>query len=149
VLPSGHLHHYRHAQFGGAEWGVLFVLLLAVAVAGFVLFIRNNPPVSFEADVPSPAGASSSDRIDDFQRLPKPDRISRLAHMVSDKGQTCTPTKAIYKGKDEDGSAYYALRCANGASWMVTLVNNPEGSTLVTSCETMEEVGGDCFETWK
>jgi hypothetical protein len=128
----------------------VFVLLLTAAAAGFVLFIKANPPVSFEADVPSPGGPSySSNRIADFQQIPASERTRRLARIVTHAGIPCTATDAIYKGKDGDGSAYYALTCSNQTSWMVTLFNNPEDSSLVTSCETMEKMGSDCFEVWQ
>ncbi|MGD2076479.1 MAG: hypothetical protein PVG38_16385 [Gammaproteobacteria bacterium] len=136
------------SQSGRAD-AVFIVLILAVAVAGFVLFIKTNPRASSAAAAPSPAGISLSNRIADFERMPTPERTRKLARIVTRRAEPCAATDAIYKGKDADGSAYYALTCANGTSWMVLLVNNYEGTNLVTSCRTMEEVGADCFEVWE
>jgi hypothetical protein len=141
-------HNHNRSQWGRVGYAAFIVLLLAVAVAGVVLFIEGYPRASTAAAAPSPAGFSSG-RIADFRRLPASERTKKLARIVARKEEPCTATDTIYKGEDADGSAYYALTCSNGASWMVLLVNNAEGTNLVTSCKTMEKVGGDCFEVWE
>jgi len=94
------------------------------------------------------SGAQSADLIGTFQRLSKSEQTAVLAQIVNGTGKPCTPSGSIYKGKDEKGSAYYTLTCSNGTNWMVTLVNDADGTTLVTSCEIMKRVGANCFDTW-
>ena len=94
------------------------------------------------------SGVWSSDLIGTFQRLSKSEQTAMLSHIVNGTGKPCTPSGSVYKGKDKKGAAYYTLTCSNGTNWMVTLVNDAEGSTLVTSCEIMKRVGAGCFEMW-
>ena len=94
------------------------------------------------------SGAQSADLIGTFQRLSKSEQTAMLTQIVNGTGKPCASSGSIYKGKDEKGSAYYTLTCSNGTNWMVSIHNDAEGSTGVTSCAVMKMVGVDCFETW-
>ena len=109
---------------------------------------KPSGPRKLGTTAQSTKSKSSGSPWQDFQSRPNAEQTEMLALIVNGTGKAYLPTGSIYKGKVDDGSAYYALTCRNGNNWMVTLVDDAEGSSRVTSCATMKMVGVDCFETW-
>jgi hypothetical protein len=139
----------QHKQSRGSAYGVFVAVIFVTAGVSLALLFKDSSRASTAASVPSPAGQSATGRVCEFLRLPEAERVKKLGRIVTRTGDQCDATDALYKGMDHDGSAYFAVTCSDADSWMVTLVNNADGNNLVTNCETMAEVGNDCFEVWE
>ena len=79
--------------------------------------------------------------------LPKDQQAVMLGQVV---GEGCIGKLIFYRGIGKTGlakdKAYWAVRCANGKSYMVEISPDARGSTSVLDCPILKAVGIDCFK---
>lgn len=79
--------------------------------------------------------------------LPKDQQAVMLGQVV---GEGCIGKLTFYRGIGKTGlakdKAYWAVRCANGKSYMVEISPDARGSTSILDCPILKAVGIDCFK---
>jgi hypothetical protein len=132
---------------------LLAILAVAVIAVVWVIHVASVAPVTPVGSVITVAP-------------PRPDQPSvrnpaneRLANLTSTEqavvlgkkiGRGCAGVLAFPMGigdHDADrGDAYWSVRCADGASYAVTIHPDAAGSISVLSCAAMRQAGRECFK---
>lgn len=109
--------------------------------------------VDFNASRSAPAASSTGNPAhDQLMRATDSDRNRALAAVVQASDESCREvTRNFHQGfYDEDRSSFWNVTCSNGASYVVTVVADAEGSTRVMSCSVLKMVADvDCFTRLK
>jgi hypothetical protein len=63
-------------------------------------------------------------------------------------GEPCaTVSRTFYQGSDQQGNAFWDVKCAGGGSFVIMVNNDATGSTRILSCAVLKRVnGGTCFK---
>lgn len=70
-----------------------------------------------------------------------------LGQIVTSSGEKCVGSEAFFMGMyKNEHSAFWSVRCTNGASYAVSIEANATGSTKVLDCRLLRSVAGvSCF----
>jgi hypothetical protein len=134
-------------------WGLLAIILSAIAAIAWVVHVAAVAPVSPVLDpvaqpTPRPdlrrSGNVASDRL---ALLPSTEQARILGR---DVGQGCDGAVAFPMGfgrHDADkGDAYWSVRCADGRSYAVALHPGETAGVSVLGCDAMRSAGMECFK---
>lgn len=70
-----------------------------------------------------------------------------LALLLQQSGKQCdVGIRAELKYLDSDDTAYWAIECKDGNSYMVQIASDAKGSSRITECGLTEQQGVTCFE---
>jgi hypothetical protein len=135
------------------SWALLAIVTVAVLAVIWVVHVASVAPVTPVESIVA-------------QAPPRPDQPAvrnpaneRLANLTSTEqavvlgkkiGRGCDGIVAFPMGighHDADrGDAYWSVRCADGASYAVTIHPDAAGTISVLSCEAMRQAGRECFK---
>ena len=96
---------------------------------------------------PKQQSKSRNPANDQLLKLPAPQRAAYLARAV---GNWCIGTEAFLMGLvtsgSGEGNAYWSLRCADGATWVVQV--DPLAEVTAIGCDDFKQVapGKECFK---
>jgi len=71
-----------------------------------------------------------------------------FANAVRSVGESCTGVKKyFFRGADQSGAGYWAIRCADDRTWSVSIADDDGGTATVLSCTMFETVTK--FSCWE
>ena len=82
-----------------------------------------------------------------LEAQPDAKKAQVLRSLVNSVGYPCDHvTTIMFKGATEEKAGYWAVACADGGNWLVSVANDSGGSSRITSCAILKRVGVECWE---